>query len=527
MLEDLSESRHDSVSVDINRAELLMAIRHDCVTFFAFYLQEELTMSVPDFHVEIWDELLVLIEELNRPGLIGRLQKLFAVPREHAKSTIAKLATILFLKYTPLKFCLYTSKTVGHAKNAIRDILIWLSSSQETQLYGPLITVKSSETEALWIVKVALRPGGISQPPTYKTVIFKALGADTQVRGLLILNVRPDFIVVDDIEDNDNTTPDLQPKLDEWFFGPFLKAFARRAFVLFIGNMIRKTTILARLAKDPEWHPTVFGCLVKDKTTGTLRPLWLGRHTVASLLKEYTSYRNMGVGHLWEAEMMNLTQDEIFTDKMDTVIRLMTPSPESLTSGFLALDPAFGKNTWNDDAAITAHARIAGSQIPTLIDSWVGKGNEEFLFDKLLEFSYKWGISTWLIESVAAQKLLMSIFKLLMQNRLMNTELILILPVSTGGEAKSSRIIAQRNAFNSGSYGLVDSQEHVLDRFRTYDPNVKKPDDLVDSAAYGIIGWQMYNEQIISKGICNVPLLIMNRDSAGEGNVYGAALTSI
>lgn len=525
MLEDLSAGT-ESVQVNINRAELRQAIRHDCVTFFAFYLGEELTMEVPEFHQEIWEELLQLVEQVKQAGLIARLQKLFAVPREHAKSTIAKLATILFLRYSPLRFCLYTSKTVGHAKNAIRDILIWLDSPQERQLYGQMITVKSSETEALWIVKIAV-PVPNSTQPEYKTIIFKALGADTQVRGLLILNIRPDFIVVDDIEDNDNTTQDLQPKLDEWFFGPFLKAFARRAFVLYIGNMIRKTTILARLAREPEWNPTVFGALVKNKMTGEIQPLWKGRHTADSLLREYRMYRKNGVGHIWEAEMMNLTQDDIFSDKMENVVVIPMPNPERLTAGFLALDPAFGEDSWHDDAAITVHVRLSDMTIPILIDSWVGKGNEEFLFDKMLELSYKWGISTWCIESVAAQKLLISVFRLLMMNRLMNTEAILMLPVSTGGKSKGSRIIAQRNAFNDGSYGITDSQEALIDKFRVYDPSVKKPDDHVDSAAYGVIGWQFHGEEISARGITEVGLLIFNRESDGSEALWGARVSGV
>src|SRR5690242_15756735 len=98
------------VDTQFSKSDLILAIRRDCEIFFAFYLQEELTLAVPDFHQDCWNELLNYLEQLNQGGAVQALHKLFTIPREHAKSTIAKLATILFLKYSPLSFLLYVSK---------------------------------------------------------------------------------------------------------------------------------------------------------------------------------------------------------------------------------------------------------------------------------------------------------------------------------------------------------------------------------------------------------------------------------
>ena len=96
--------------VRLSKEELKSAIQRDCVLFFSFYLQDELTMEVPDFHEEIWDELLEYLDRVNDPNmLVGVIRKLLAVPREHAKTTIIKLAVILFLRYSPLSFCIRSS----------------------------------------------------------------------------------------------------------------------------------------------------------------------------------------------------------------------------------------------------------------------------------------------------------------------------------------------------------------------------------------------------------------------------------
>lgn len=511
MPESINENWADT-GVTFDMDELLAAIRHDCVTFFSFYLGEQLTMEVPELHQDIWAELLELLNQANLEGVGFELKKLFAVPRDFAKSTVAKLAVILFMRYSRLRFCLYVSKTNPHAKNAVRDIIMWLNSDQESILFGTAKTVKSSETESLWILKIGTRATA-SQEPVYKTVIFKALGADQQVRGLNIMNARPQFIVCDDIEDLDNTTPELQPKLDEWFMGPLLKAFDASGFVcIFIGNMIRKTTLLARLAKEADWNPTVFGALVRDKNTGELKSLWEDRHPKKKLLAQYAFQRRMGTGHMWEAEMMNLTQDEILHKDFEKAVRPPQPHPDDVLCGFLALDPAFGQKDHNDDSSITVHVRTKEFGIPIVAESLTGKFNEEELFEHMVMLSTKWGLTTWCIESGAAQSLLIPLFTLLLRDRKMNESLFVMLPLTSGGTAKASRILAFRSAVSQGSYGVADSEFDLIERLGEYSALSKKHDDLCDSAAYGIIGWQHYGTMVESMGVMQVAMLAFVRD---------------
>lgn len=506
----------ESAPVDLDRAQLIYAIRYDCVSFLSFYIGSDLSLEVPDLHIDVWNEILRLVEQANVGGVVQGLKKLFAVPRDHAKSTLAKLACILILKYTPLMFLLYTSKTNGIAKNAIRDILYWLESTQETALYGPVRSVKSSETDSLWIIEIAIRdPTTPNAPPRYKRVIMKALGAEQQIRGMLIYNRRPDLIVVDDIEDLDNTTPDQQAKLDEWFLGSFRKSWAKSYLVIFIGNMIRKTTLLARLSKDPLWNPTVYGALVRDER-GALRPLWPGRWTVEALLAEYMEFRALGRGYIWEAEMMNLTQDEILMGNLDKAVRPIHPNPEDIEHGFIALDPAFGETMIHDPSAITVHVKIKGVGVPVVIDSHVERMTEDQIFDKMLEFSYTWGLTTWLIESEAAQKLLLSYFNLLMQIRKINQNLFLLIPIGTGKKTKSSRIIVFRNSVSSGSYGIDETQTDLLLKLLEYTVESSEHDDLCDSASYGVKGWELHGDTITLQGTKQVALL-----AYGDGGIQG------
>jgi hypothetical protein len=499
-------------------------MRHDCVAFFTFYLQEALDLEVPPFHEDIWGELLEFVEKLNRDGTIQTLKKLFAVPREHAKTTIAKLATILFLKYTKLSFLLYVSKTQGHGKNAIKDILGWLESPQERELHGHPTIIKNSETEGLWQLNIQIRTS-MSEAPRVKRITMKALGSLQQVRGLLIDNKRPDLIILDDIEDLDNTTIELQPKLDRWLFGSLLKSFAKTYFVIMIGNMLSNTTILYRLSKDSEWNPTVLGSLVRNRDTRKLEPLWQGRHTLESLLKEYSTYRRMGQGATWEAEMMNLTMNEIYREDMKGLVYVPKPNPEDIEWGAIVLDPAFGKNSWNDDSAFTVHVKIKGIPIPAIVESRVGKFTELQQFEIFLELSYYWGLTTWVIEAQAAQKLLISYFNLLFQEYKIRADLFTLLPIQRHQDTKASAILAFRKAAKGGNYGIADTEFDLVEKLGDYDPTSKQHDDLCDSASYGLNIWIHFSQIIEINGIKKVAMIAHGESGVeGEGILLSAAI---
>ena len=485
--------------VAMNRYELRAHIYRDVQLMLSFYLGDSIDLDVPDFHHELWDELIGILDTVNSPDfVVGILKKLLAVPREHAKSTLIKLAVILFMRYSKLRFTAYASNSQPLALNAMRDIYNWFTSPQDTELYGPTQKIKYNESEGLMILMIPLADG------TYKRITFKALGADTQIRGMLVDNMRPDFLIFDDIETNATAeSKTVQARIDAWALGEAIKAMAKCGVCIFIGNMIRDTTLLARLSKELEWLPTVLGSIVRD-SDGNLRPLWIGRWTLDSLLENYRSYRRLGLGHVWEAEMMNLTAKDVLGERLPTDMRPSIDETSILEAGFLCLDPAFGEKAWNDESAITVHVRLAGGDIPIVVDSERGRWGEQELFDRMLSMSLRWGIRTWVIESVAAQRLLIPLFRLTFVTRGMPDSGVIMLPIVAGRESKASRIVAFRDAVSKRSYAIAESQQDLFNKLEDYYAGTKEHDDLCDSAAYGLLAWQMHGELVTAMGITDV-----------------------
>lgn len=502
-----------------DRDQLLRAIRNDCELFFAFYLKEELTLEIPEFHKEIWQEFLDLLEEANDPSnLTEVLKKLIGVPREHSKTTIVKLAIVLFMRYSRLGFTAYISNTFNVALNALKDVRNWFKSQHDQELYGPYMAEKDNESVGEFIFTIH---SPIMNKP--KKVILKAYGVNTQLRGNLIDNRRPDLMIFDDCESRETAeNPVLQAKLDAWCFGTAIKAMAKGGLIVFIGNMLTETSLLARLSKVPEWRAVVFGSIIRD-AAGQLRPLWEGRWTLEKLFAEYSAFRAIGTGHIWEAEMMNLTAKDILGDSLENAWRPITPSPEDIEAGFLCLDPAFGENRWNDESAITVHVKQQGVDLPMVVDSWTDRVNDEQLLDKMIEFSYIWGITTWCIEAVAAQKLLIPLFRANLVIRHMAPDLFLMIPITGGKEAKFSRIISFKSSVAAGSYGVSESCEVLFKKLSEYYPGVEH-DDEEDSASFGLQVWDLHGSVVKSQGRFDIAGALFDRSDSASGNTSGFAM---
>lgn len=497
---------------EFNKQQLLELIQRDCELFLSFYLGEKLDLGIPEFHKEIWDEFLHLLDEVNEPSrLVGILHKLLGVPREHAKTTLTKLAVILFFRYSRLRFLAYVSNTGPLALNAIRDIYNWLTSPQEIQLFGQPVVEKKNESESLFILQIHI-PG----QTRLKRVIMKGFGVETQIRGMNLDSDRPDLMVFDDVESRDTaSTPAQQAKLDANIMGTALKAMAKMGIAIFIGNMISETTLLARLSKEPEWRAVVFGSIIRAQDA-TLRPLWPDRWSLQALLDDYAKFRRLGLGHVWEAEMMNLTSKEILGESLANCPRPPRPMPEQIEAGFITLDPAFGTNAWNDESALTVHAKLHGADIPVVVETWHGRAKEDEVLDELIRLSYYWGITTWCIEAVAAQRLLIPLFKAKLVLRGMSADLFVMLPITGGKESKSSRIVAYRSSCAMGSYAIVEEESDLVDRLENYAPDSEEHDDICDSAAFGIVVWSLHGVIVKGQGRVDVAGALMGQFNTSQ-----------
>ncbi len=469
------ETPTEQVEVDLSQVRLLM--QQDCEFFIEFFLADSLDMPVPEFHKQIWGRLTDLEKE----------RILLAIPRDHAKTTLAKLVVVWYWLFTPHRFCAYLSNTNAIAKGACKDIIDYLSNPNFIEVFGKIKMVKSSENESLWIFDLP-RPNG-----TWKRCILRAIGQGQQMRGINIDNQRPDIAVVDDVEDNDNTESEgQQKKLDKWIFGPFLKALARKKKILWLGNMLQKTSLLARLSRNARWNPVVFGCLVKDAATGALEPLWPGKWTVPALKDDFKEYKDTGLVETWMCEMMNMPGHGENGFTADQICYRPAPTPDMIKAAWITIDPAFGQKAINDETAICVHV-IPNEGPPMTVACVHGQMDEIRMFTETLALASYWGAWAWGIEAVAAQRVLISLFNVFLIQRQMQGK-VEILPLMSGrGDPKAGRIKAWVNLMANEEWAISEGDIDITQQLMNYDLRKKdQEDDIIDSAAYGPAMHEIY-----------------------------------
>lgn len=455
--------------------QLKTALRNDAEFFIDFFMHDELVWDIPVLHTDVFKH----IKNLDVIRLV------LAIPRGHAKTTLSKLGVIWYFLFSNYSFCVYLSNTAPIAKNACRDIMEMLQSDNFRSVFGDIKVTKHDETQGLWIFHIGT-----------KRCILRGMGANQQVRGINIGHQRPDIVVVDDLEDKENIkNATLLKQLIEWFFSTFIKALAKHHKIMYLGNMVAIHCLLGILTKSPHWTSIVYGCLIRG-ATGLLEPLWPDLWPMEALMEDYREYQRLGLLHLWMAEMMNMPVTGTNGFGSDQFYYQQRPFPDDCLATFITIDPAFSKNRRSDCTAIVVHAILSNSAT-MVVDHTSKKMSEGEIFDEMLTLALRWNAWTIGIESVAAQKVLITLFKVLCADKKITN--LQIVPIHIGNASKLARISAWVGTMEQKAYALPVGDMEITSQLLTYDKTKEQnDDDLIDCCSAGLIMLEHYLGLIMS-----------------------------
>ena len=279
------------------------------------------------------------------------LKAVFKWPRGHAKSTHIGVFIPLWLIFQPKRLINFMI-TVGKSEDSATRLLGDLQAELE---YNQKLIADFGEQKNLgsWLEGEFKTKGGAK---------FLAVGRGQSPRGLRDREARPDYIVIDDLDDdelcrNEKRVKDLTDWVKEALFGAL--DVGRGRFIM-VGNLISKTSVLANIAASKGVHVSEIKAVDSEGN-----PTWVDKWTKeeAQIYKDFVGYR------AWEKEMMHnpITDGTIFRHEWIRFKKL--PALRKYEMLVCYTDPSFKSTTANDYKACRLWGKI-GTELH-LIDTYV------------------------------------------------------------------------------------------------------------------------------------------------------------
>lgn len=237
----------------------------DLAYFGRAYLPHYFSRPSPQFHAELdtlWrDGVLKGIVPIGDNAKLVDAQdgcrRATAAPRGHAKSTnLTFKGSLHAALYLYKRYIIILSDTSDQANgflSAIKDELEDNGAIRED--FGDL-------TGGVWRENVIITSQGVR---------IDAIGAGQKIRGRKHKNWRPDLMVLDDIENDENVrTVEQRKKLENWFYKAVSKAGDTYTDIVYIGTLLHYDSLLAKVLKNPAYRSVKYKAVQSFSTS----PLW-------------------------------------------------------------------------------------------------------------------------------------------------------------------------------------------------------------------------------------------------------------
>lgn len=372
-------------SVSTSREQSIDAARTNLNFLAAICVPEIFKWLFPPIFLALWQWITANLA-IER----GKQRLAIGLPRGFGKTIFLKLIVVYTILFTDRKFILIVCNTESLAENFIADVCDVLDSPNIRALFGNW-RLSGLEKDTLHLKKFHFRG---------RPVILAAIGANSSPRGLNIKFVRPDFIIMDDMQSKEQAeSPVEAQRTMSWMMGTLMKTAApERCLYVFVGNMYPfPGSILKKLKHASSWLSFITAAILEDGES-----IWPELKPVDELMAELENDTELGHPEIFYAEVMN---DENAGTRHGIDITLIRDAPEYLVdeqaaAGFIIIDPSVGKKK-SDDVAIGAC--LVHEAKPMLRELAVGKFDPKETIKQAFMLAMRYQIRAIFVESVAYQ----------------------------------------------------------------------------------------------------------------------------
>lgn len=233
------------------------------------YLKHYFFRKSPAFHEEL-DEIWTkgVLKERNPAEQAKEISRAdgshsaTAAPRGHAKSTNFTFKDDLHaVLYGYKHYILILSDSSDQAEGFLDDIKTELEDNGNI-----IMDFGSLKGDKAWRSNVIL---------TKSDIKVEAIGSGKKIRGRRHRNWRPDLIVLDDVENDENvTTPEQRRKLKNWFYKAVSKAGDTYTDIMYIGTILHYDSLLSDVLSRPNYKSKKYRAVISEAKNQKLWEQW-------------------------------------------------------------------------------------------------------------------------------------------------------------------------------------------------------------------------------------------------------------
>jgi len=466
MSQSLAVEETKQTTVSASRDEVISGARTNLDFFASLILTEIYAYGYCSILKAMWSKITISAQRNS-----GKDRFALGIPRGFSKTILLKLYVVWVILFTDRKFILIVCATEKHAFNFMNDVKMMLSHINIRGIFGTWNAVSAQDSQA--ITNFTFRN---------RDIILAGIGAGGSPRGLNINFVRPDIVIMDDIQKKEEAAnDDLADGLMVWMLGTLMKACDPHVCTyIFVGNMYPYSgSILRKLKESAEWESIITGAINAEGES-----IWPEHRSVEDLLEELRVDTEQGHPEVFFSEVMN---DEEAGTVSGIDVSKIKSCPEvwdeaGASGGYVIIDPSLGRKK-SDNVAIGAHLVFDG--ISVLWETDEGKWDPGETIQHATLLAMKYNMQLIVVEDVAYQASLVFWFNYIFAQ--LQITGMHVRTVTTSNQPKAARIRDWLKMLISGK-ALLHKRVRAGVIYQTTQWNPLKTnnkDDLLDVGAYG------------------------------------------
>jgi len=360
-------------------------------------------VPIPKFHQDIWEQCC------SKDKLV-----VIAAPRGHAKSTAITHAFILTaVLLGKKKYVFIVSDTESQASMFLGSLKNELETNEQIR---SIFQVRDVRRDTLTDMIVRREDNSEFR--------ISAYGSEQKVRGRKWEHLRPDLIVIDDLENDEMVESEARrEKLRDWFFKALLPSLSRTGHIRVIGTILHMDSLLQRLIENKSWT-SLFYKAHKGFDDFSER-LWDEMWPEERLRSERQVYIDQGFPEGYSQEYLNnpIDQAQAYFRKDDLLE--MDDDQRALPKNYYAgIDFAISDSDRAAYTAIVVGGMDAFGRLH-IVDVRRFRGATDMIIDEMIAAQRAWNVDGWVAESGAIVKALEGELyrRMVDENVVMNLEL--------------------------------------------------------------------------------------------------------